>query len=489
MTNPKTLPVNDIPRQKLREIIATYGSGVVDDPRRCRALLLDYAGKYRREIFVLHTAQEEHVAKDLQEIGNGVPLHVLIAQLTRRLMDNRALTEDAARWAVESWVYALGMPIPAATSGTVAAPAVTPPPIPQPQPPPVPQPSPILHTPAGGTFTSEHNVEVYARPRRAPDAAWQKLGATPGSVVLPPDHVLGLRLFDFDDAAWTQWAADVGNPADVVSLDVNGDVTDDGMASLPAFPNLTYLEIDNAERITDAGMAYLANLPRLVTFSISWGTRITDTGFAYLASLPALANVSLKWAGITDNGVRSLHTLTGLTSLELRECTHLTGTGLESLKSLPNLTSLDLTGAAQLSNAGLQPLGAFKRLAKLTLSHCTRLDRSSLVHLRDLGRLSYLDLSWIDGIGGNDIGALCSLPRLATLSLAHTGLTDTGLGHVGDIPTLIYLDLSWCDSVTDQGLQHLRRLQNLAILNVIGCKRLTQRGLAKLTQPGLYVVR
>ena len=282
--------MNNIPRQKLREIINTFGPSVVDDPRRCRALLLDYAGKYRREIFVLHTAQEEQVASDLRNMGNGVPLHVLIAQLTRRLMDNRALTEDAARWAVESWVYALGIPNPPSTAPVATPPPITPPPVPQskPTPPPVPK------TPPPDRFTSNYNVEIYGKPQHAPSATWQKLGATPGSVDLPTDHVLRLRLFDFDDMAGKTWASDVRNPASVVSLDINGYITDDGMASLRAFPNLTYLEIDNADRVTDAGMAHLSHLPRLLTFNLSWGTRITDAGFAHLRSLSALTNLSLK---------------------------------------------------------------------------------------------------------------------------------------------------------------------------------------------------
>ena len=193
--------MNDIPRQKLREIINTYGQSVVDDPRRCRALLLDYAGKYRREIFVLHTAQEEQVANDLRDMGNGVPLHVLIAQLTRRLMDNRALTEDAARWAVESWVYALGMPIPTSTHAGRHTDRRSHRPRYH-----SPNPHPHHHLfPKHPRAIRSHPATTSkstARPRQTPDAKWQKLGATPGSVDLPPDHVLGLRLFDFDDAAW-----------------------------------------------------------------------------------------------------------------------------------------------------------------------------------------------------------------------------------------------------------------------------------------------
>lgn len=48
--------MNDTPREKLCEIIATYGRAVCDEPRRCEGLLKDYCSEYKREVFVLVSA-------------------------------------------------------------------------------------------------------------------------------------------------------------------------------------------------------------------------------------------------------------------------------------------------------------------------------------------------------------------------------------------------------------------------------------------------
>jgi WD40 repeat protein len=90
-------------------MIARYGPALADDPRRTEALLRDFCGAYKREIFCLVSALKEQVASDLLASRDRVPHQVLLAQLTRRLRDNLALTEDAARWAVESWALALGV--------------------------------------------------------------------------------------------------------------------------------------------------------------------------------------------------------------------------------------------------------------------------------------------------------------------------------------------------------------------------------------------
>lgn len=101
--------MHELPRQKLCELIATYGRSVCDDPRRCEGLLRDYCGVYKREIHVLVSALKERVAADLLGSHSGVPREVVIARLTKRLQDDLGLAEDAARWAVESWALALGV--------------------------------------------------------------------------------------------------------------------------------------------------------------------------------------------------------------------------------------------------------------------------------------------------------------------------------------------------------------------------------------------
>ena len=101
--------MNDLPRQKLREIVARHGRSVIEDPRRCEGLLRDYCGEYRREVSVLVMTLEERAAADLLAAPAGTPREVLMARLARRLCDNLALSERAATWAVDSWALALGV--------------------------------------------------------------------------------------------------------------------------------------------------------------------------------------------------------------------------------------------------------------------------------------------------------------------------------------------------------------------------------------------
>ena len=102
-------PMNEMPRQKLSELIATHGRSLCDDPRRCEGLLRDYCGAHKREIHVLVSALKERVAADLLGSQGGVPREVLFARLAKRLEDNLGLAAEAAHWAVESWALALGV--------------------------------------------------------------------------------------------------------------------------------------------------------------------------------------------------------------------------------------------------------------------------------------------------------------------------------------------------------------------------------------------
>jgi tricorn protease-like protein len=101
--------MNNFPQQKLREIILQYGRSLCDDPRRCEALLRDFCGQYRQEVSVLVSALKERVAADLLASPHSVPSAILLARLTKRLQDDLGLTQEAARWAVESWALALGV--------------------------------------------------------------------------------------------------------------------------------------------------------------------------------------------------------------------------------------------------------------------------------------------------------------------------------------------------------------------------------------------
>ena len=101
--------MSDVACHKLAEIVARYGRDLGDDPRRCEALLRDVCGQqYKREIFVLVSAARERVPAQLQQSSSGVPAEVVLLRLIQHLHDNLGLSEDLARWAVESWAFALG---------------------------------------------------------------------------------------------------------------------------------------------------------------------------------------------------------------------------------------------------------------------------------------------------------------------------------------------------------------------------------------------
>jgi hypothetical protein len=102
--------MNEQPRRKLRELVARHGQSVVGDARRFEGLLKDYSGEHRREVSVLVSALEEQVPQDMLAAAPAdTPRELLLARMARRLSDNRALSESAAAWAVNSWALALGL--------------------------------------------------------------------------------------------------------------------------------------------------------------------------------------------------------------------------------------------------------------------------------------------------------------------------------------------------------------------------------------------
>ncbi|HLI85480.1 MAG TPA: hypothetical protein VKV17_16315 [Bryobacteraceae bacterium] len=99
--------VAEVARRRLREAIAVYGRAAFAEPRRCEAILRDCCPNAPREVFLLVSALRENVAEELSAEQTGMPAEALVARLTRRLSDHLGLSEDSARWAVESWRYGL----------------------------------------------------------------------------------------------------------------------------------------------------------------------------------------------------------------------------------------------------------------------------------------------------------------------------------------------------------------------------------------------
>ena len=111
----------DETKRTLRDIIERYGPEVADDPRRAQALLRDMVGENRAEVAALVAASEEGVGATLLQSSRGLTPEAA-KRLARRLQENRALTEDAAVWAVTAWLHALGVEGPTEVEMTTPIP-------------------------------------------------------------------------------------------------------------------------------------------------------------------------------------------------------------------------------------------------------------------------------------------------------------------------------------------------------------------------------
>lgn len=500
-----------MPRLKLREILQRYGPGLVDDPRRCRALLLDLCGAYRTEIFVLTTAQEAQVPDRLQVHAETLPLSVRIAQLTQQLVRQRALAEPAARWAVVSWAWALGMPVnleagPDGASAPVIAPgrvegashsqkkqiALS-----------SPAPDPRRGGIRKGHYISNWAaVEVSGRPRsqrplalNAPGpvlgtshnpGAWRFLGRTPGDVKLPLDLVIGLKpqVPAQDIVLWIQ---ELGGSPDIVSLDFDGTVPDEALKALATLPALARLSIGDGASLTDAGMAHLGALRHLQALELSSPAQVSDRGFAYLGELASLVSLDVAWASISDAALGALGNLNALADLTLRHCKRLVGRGLGALKALFRLRSLNLAGGQCITDAGLVPIGVLTSLRQLNLSQCPAITEEGLAHLAPLANLRYLDLSWNDQLRGDALSVVRQFVHLEVLNLSHLSIANGALAQLRTLRALRHLDLAGCVGITDRGLHHLKALKTLAYLDLTGCSGITSRGVERLSRPGLYI--
>jgi hypothetical protein len=113
---------------ELRDLLAHYGTGLLNDARRCENLMRDRCPDCQTEIFLLTNALRERVPQALIQAPNRSPSGAMIAQLSAQLERTFALTPDAANWAVRSWAEALNLNVPATPSiqGAPASKALSP---------------------------------------------------------------------------------------------------------------------------------------------------------------------------------------------------------------------------------------------------------------------------------------------------------------------------------------------------------------------------
>jgi WD40 repeat protein len=113
--------MNDLLRNKLRELLTTHGRALLEDRVQLEAMLWLDAGDDTRGMFALTSALDQRVPEQLLGLPPGAPSQGLVDRLSSQLATEAHLSPEAARWAVDSWAEAVSS-LPA-----VARPAAPPP--------------------------------------------------------------------------------------------------------------------------------------------------------------------------------------------------------------------------------------------------------------------------------------------------------------------------------------------------------------------------
>lgn len=187
---------------------------------------------------------------------------------------------------------------------------------------------------------------------------------------------------------------------------------------------------------------------------------------------------------ITDGGLDSLASLSGLVALEISGAARITDAGMKCLRSFPNLESLVLNGCPRLSGACLQHLVRPSRLLDFAASGL-RLG----VSLQDLlvfvahGQVRSLRL-----LGSVFRGSADELSSIFELTPALTDLvlngcravTDSVMAHLASSALFVEELAVAATSITDLGLSQVTKLKHLRTLDISNCAKLTVSGVQQI---------
>jgi uncharacterized protein (TIGR03067 family) len=183
---------------------------------------------------------------------------------------------------------------------------------------------------------------------------------------------------------------------------------------------------------------------------------------------------------VTDGAIQALNKLDGLTSLTFESCPKITAAAFRDLSRFPMLTSVS-TSYSPVDDAATEEIAKLKTLewvdlrgAKITdksLATLSKVRTLKNIWLSDsdvtatgiklLNALPDLEILWLQNMPAADaaLGEL-NLPKLKSLNLAKSSVTDEGLGKLPVLPALQDLTLSG-PKVTDAGLKHFQKQPNL----------------------------
>ncbi|GJP30931.1 hypothetical protein CLOM_g7329 [Closterium sp. NIES-68] len=215
----------------------------------------------------------------------------------------------------------------------------------------------------------------------------------------------------------------------------------------------------------------------------------TGSTLHFASRLPALSGLSISYLAVTDDGAKSIGTLSSLKSLELSECLDVKCSTLS--KMLPGLTQLEHLGLSStgVKEAGMRIVGQHlsTHLKSLNVASCDGLTNSAFKHLRNCKHLEKLDAGHLSKLSDDGLLHLAKVPLKQVILESSTSVTGAWLQKLDRevISCLESLELS-TTKVTDNVLQHLAaNAAGLRSLRMLKCPSITQNGKNALAKLGL----
>lgn len=224
---------------------------------------------------------------------------------------------------------------------------------------------------------------------------------------------------------------------------------------LPCIAQLRHLRtLEIQGDVSDQGVASLVGLETLESLSLV-SDRITSNVVPTLAKLKNLKALTLSRTRIDDEGLRQLAAIKGLKELHVTESAGISDRGVSFLVALESLEGLTLN-SNRITSKSASTLARLKNLRHLMLSK-TQIDDEGLRRLAELKELTVLELK---GTPITDVGEELRFPELGYLNLQDTTLTDAGVRHISHLPKLRCLVIAGT-RVTDGSIESLAAMPSL----------------------------
>ncbi|MBQ6615287.1 MAG: hypothetical protein IJH67_02860 [Thermoguttaceae bacterium] len=254
-------------------------------------------------------------------------------------------------------------------------------------------------------------------------------------------------------------------------LMLNCGITDEGLKSVPDFPELKVLNLRGCANMTDAGMESVAKAPKLDNLALLY-TKIGDEGVIALKGMKLRA-LDLRGLRLTGSACQALAEMTTLESLKLRNAREIMDYSFQELKTLVNLKSLSLEDLA-ITDSALEILPNFTNLKELVIMRTDMMDVSPIGQLKNLKKLTLREMTC-------DLDFLAEMPQLEELFFAESIVRDEDMKFFEGLVNIKTLDL-WNTQLGDKALELFGKMPKLTTLNIKNCAKISDAGIAELAK-------